>query len=404
MANWTAIGAVTATLGAQIRAAVAGRVSNVDVTTGRPRQPTGPGQARPRVNLFLYAISPNPNYRNEELPVRTPGGNLVDQPVLAIDLYYLVSFLGPQDSFVPELLAGSILTELHRSPYLTSEAIEDAVSDAIGADPQAFGTTLPDLDGQSYRIRVMPLSLGTEEITNLWSALGTDFSTTMALSVSVVLLEPDVPTPAGALPVLERDIYVVPTRGPRIDVIHPLYFPFDATARLTIRGAGFDAPNLVVRIGDLEAGAVEAMSPNELRVQIPAGAPSGFQSVRVIQQIEMGEPPTDRPVLESNTAVVVVQPVVEVTGSIGGGDAQAQITPTIQPGQDASVLLSRRPPGDTRSEERAIDTSAATSTVDIEQGDLISGEYFVRVRVDGAESRLDTDAEGQPTGPAVTVP
>jgi hypothetical protein len=404
VANWTAIGAVTATLEAQIRAAVAGRISNVDVTTGRPRQPTGPGQARPRVNLFLYAISPNPNYRNEELPVRTPGGNLVDQPVLAIDLYYLVSFLGPQDSFVPELLAGSILTELHRVPYLTSEVIEDAVNDAIGADPQAFGTTLPDLDGQAYRIRVMPLSLGTEEITNLWSALGTDFSTTMALSVSVVLLEPDVPTPAGALPVLERDIYVVPTRGPRIDVIDPLYFPFDTTARLTIRGAGFAAPNLVVRIGDLPAGAAEATSPNELRVQLPAGASAGFQSVRVIQQIAMGDPPTDRPVLESNTAVVVVQPIVEVTGSIGGGDAQAQIAPTIQPGQDASVLLSRRPPGDTRSEERAIDTTTATSAVDIEQGDLIAGEYFVRVRVDGAESRLDTDAEGQPTGPVVTVP
>lgn len=404
MANWTAIGAVTATLAAQIRTAVAGRVSNVDVTTGRPRQPTGPGQARPRVNLFLYAISPNANYRNEELPVRSPGGSLVDQPVLAIDLYYLVSFLGPQDSFVPELLAGSILTELHRAPYLTSEVIEDAVSDAIGADPEAFGTTLPDLDGQPYRIRVMPMSLGTEEITNLWSALGTDFSTTMALSVSVVLLEPDVPTPAGALPVLERDIYVVPTRGPSIDVIDPLYFPFDTVAPLTIRGAGFDAPNLVVRIGDLDAAAVEAMSPNELRVQIPAGAPAGFQSVRVIQQIEMGEPPADRPVLESNTAVVVVQPVVEVTGSIGGGDAQAEITPTIQPGQDASVLLSRRPPGDTRSEERAIDTTNATSAVDIEQGDLISGEYFVRVRVEGAESRLDTDAEDQPTGPVVTVP
>jgi hypothetical protein len=328
----------------------------------------------------------------------------VDQPVLAIDLFYLVSFLGPQDSFVPELLAGSILTEIHRAPFLTSDLIGGAINDAIGADPQAFGTTLPDLDRQSYRIRVMPLSLGTEEITNLWSALGTDFSTTMALSVSVVLLEPDVTTPAGGLPVLERGIYVVPTRGPSIDVVDPLYFPFDPTGRLTIRGAGFDAPNLVVRIGDLVAAAVEAISPNELRVMIPGAATAGFQSVRVIQQIEMGDPPTDRPVLESNTAVVVVQPVVEVTGSIAGGDAQAGITPTIQPGQDASLLLSRRPPGDTRSEERAIDTSAATSTVDIEGGDLIAGEYFVRVRVDGAESRLDTDTDGVPIGPVVTVP
>ena len=404
MANWTGIAAVTATLQEEIRAAVAGRIPTVELTTGRPRQAGGSGQARPRVNLFLYAVAPNPGYRNEELPVRASDGSLVDRPVLAIDLSYLVSLLGPQDSFVPELLAGAILTDLHRSPLLRPERIEAGVNAVLNTDPGAFGTAVPDLEQQAYRIRVTSMSLSAEETTNLWSALGTDFSTTMALNVSVVLLEPDTPAPAGALPVLERDIHVEPTRGPRIDSVDPLSMPFDTAARLTIRGAGFDAPILGVEIGGREAVGLQVRSANELTVRLPPGTPAGFQPVRAVQSLEMGDPEANRAVFESNTVVVVLTPVVTISGSIGNADAVATITPAIDPGQDASLLLSRRPPGGQESVERRIDTSAATAVVGIDADGLIAGTSFVRVRVDGADSLLTLANDGRPTGPQVTVP
>jgi hypothetical protein len=364
------------------------------------------------VNLVLYAVTPNPSYRNEELPVRGSDGSYVHQPVLAVDLYYLVSLHGAQDSLVPELLAGAILTELHRSSSLRPERIEAGVNAVLSTDADAFGTpgptARPDLEEQDYRIGVTSMRLTTEEITNLWSALGTDFSTTMALEVSVVLLEPDTPSPATALPVLERDFHVVPTRGPRIDAVDPLSLSFAPTAQLTLRGAGFDAPTIAVQIGGRDGAQLQVRSANELQVRLPAGTSAGLLPVRALQSIPMGDPETDRPVFESNTVAVVVRPVVSVTGSNVTNDpaatATATITPTIEPGQDASLLLTRRPPNTPASIERPIDTDAATAVVGILRESLEPGDYFVRVRVDGAESALILNADGRPVGPLVTVP
>ena len=49
------------------------------------------------MNVYLYRVSPNPAWRNQDLPTRARGP-IVDRPLTAIDLHYLLTFYGDEAS------------------------------------------------------------------------------------------------------------------------------------------------------------------------------------------------------------------------------------------------------------------------------------------------------------------
>src|SRR3954465_9478756 len=56
--------------------------------------PIDGAEAAPRLNLFLYQVTPNAAWRNVDLPSCDRSGRRISNPPLALDLHYLLTAYG----------------------------------------------------------------------------------------------------------------------------------------------------------------------------------------------------------------------------------------------------------------------------------------------------------------------
>src|SRR5450755_3585935 len=118
MSNFLAIATATATLRTLLHDAVSGDVPGANVTTTRPDLLVSKDQPT-EVNIYLYQVTPNAAYRNSDLPTRRPDGTVVQRPMAALDLHYMISFYGNENELEPQRLLGSVARTMHAQPYLT---------------------------------------------------------------------------------------------------------------------------------------------------------------------------------------------------------------------------------------------------------------------------------------------
>jgi len=128
------------------------------------------------------------------------------------------------------------------------------------------------------------------------------------------------------------------------------------------------------------AGFQSSAAAFVLHPVIRQGSPPGSYAIDV--QNNSGSPPT-------TTVTVTVDPTIE-TG-------QRVLLELIRMNAPRAVYLFD---GGTI----ATATNTATFTLGLQGGQpLAAGEYLVQVRVDGAESPLDLDSDGNPVGPLITL-
>jgi hypothetical protein len=185
MSNYLAIATVTITLRDLLQDAASQVVPGSAVTTQRPEFMSNGGQEKAGINIYLYQVTPNSSWTNNDIPSRDTTGRLVQRPQAALDLNYLLSFHGSEITMEPQRLLGSAITSLHTRPFLSLSAIQNAIN-GTGYLAQS------DLFNQTELVRFSPLNLNLEELSKLWSVF---FQITYTLSVayraSVVLLEAD---------------------------------------------------------------------------------------------------------------------------------------------------------------------------------------------------------------------
>ncbi len=424
MSNFLAVATVTATLRRLLQIAVADDVSGAAVTTSRPEDSSA-GLPLTGVNLFLYQVTPNPDLRNLDLPTRRGDGSVVELPQEAIDLQYMISFHGDETTLEPQRLLGSVTRTLRARPVISREQIEDTL-----ADP-AFGFLAgSDLADAIERVRLVPMGLGLDEQSQLWSGVFTNvpYHLSVVYRASVVLLTAEDEQPSGALPVRRRQLLVKTFRQPFIETIQAASGALDPIvvgSDVLLVGQRFQADVTRVRLGGQEIDpAVIRDDQIAFTLDSPAVTPSalraGVQAVQVIQPFLVGLPLEERVGVESNVAPMVLRPTVNSANAtdvtdLGNGTVSAQIDVQVTPPVGARqrlVLLLNPAPGSAattahsiRASSRTVDTSAPIISVNgIEPGD-----YLVRLQVDGAESVLVADEEPtsptfeQYTGPIVSV-
>lgn len=425
MSNFLAVAAVTASLkrvlDEALAAGVPGAVPNATVTTTRPESADNGAGERKGINVYLYQVTPNAAWRNEDLPTRRPDGTLVQRPTAAIDLHYLLTFYGDEGDLEPQRLLGMAVRTLSARPVLTSAAVTAAIDAAVDDDPATF-LQFADLADAIESVKLSPLPLNLEELSKLWSVFfQTPYVLSAAYQGTVVLIEGD-DTPRRALPVRDRRLYVTPFRTPVVVEIGSAAGatePVVAGSTLRVRGSRLLGDVTRVRIGALEVAPDAATArDDELRVELPADLPAGVHGLQVVQLVSMGDPPLPHPGFESNVAALVlrprvVAPVETAPGDAGAVDVTVELEPAVGMRQRVALLLDEAdPPGDRaprayrydapgRAAEGAPETSA---TVTFAVAGVEAGDYLVRVQVDGAESPLETDADGRFVGPAVTMP
>ncbi|MCA9969663.1 MAG: DUF4255 domain-containing protein [Anaerolineales bacterium] len=214
MSNYLAVAAVTAVLQDLIRDTVVGLgVGSPDVKVEPPKDTrSGSDRDQPAVHIYLYQTTPNPAWRNDDLPLRNGHGDRVQRPRLALDLHYLIIFYGKDSDLVPQKLLGGVAGLLHDQAVFTQAFLQSLLDAAADDAADATSQLLRDsrLAEQVETVTFTPVSLNLEELSKLWSILfQVPYALSLTYTASVVFIEPDV-QPVAAKPVAERHITVQP--------------------------------------------------------------------------------------------------------------------------------------------------------------------------------------------------
>lgn len=384
MSNHLAIATVTATLQAVVQAAAtASGVGSPRVTHLRPEAPGG--LPAPGVNIYLYRVSANPNWRNADLPTRR-GATTLRRPQIGLDLHYLLSFFGDDSEMEPQRLLGAVARALHADPPLPRDVMR-AIADP--ASPSYIHYLLgSDLGDQSELVRVTPTELNLEELSKLWSVFfQTQYVLSTAYTATVVLIETETPKALPALPVAESKVIVRAQGDPRIDEVIPEIVTPTALVpvpRLRIRGA-----NLRLQIGTTSsvvqfaagAGAIQAGSTNaELVVELPAGVRIGENWIRITNDGGLG---AGHQLATSNTVAFTLRPFLSsATQLLGPPRVQADLLPAVGATQPVRLVLLPDLMGGNRI-EIPLTTRVTPTRMEFDVAAVPAGNYRVMVDVDG---------------------
>jgi hypothetical protein len=421
MTSYLSIATITATIQRTLQSSVQMDIEGARVTTVRPSD-VGNGTPETGVNVFLYHVVTNPALHNlDSIPSRWKTNPIKRQA--ALDLYYMFSFYGNEGELEPQRLLGSVVRTLNDKNIFSSEMIQDTCRDVTFAYLQ--DSTLAD---QVQQISISPLDMNLEDLSKAWSVFfQTPYLLSVAYKVLVVLVEGE-ESAVRALPVRSRNggLTAFPT-SPQVDQVSAAtgrLSPILTTSSLVIRGKNLKGPiQTQVRLCGVEVTPSE-ITTNQLTVPLalvpPDSLQAGVQSLQVLHPLDTDRDPRRiRRGAESNAAPFVLRPhllraivseLEEVDEGLYNAQVTLQLNPAIGPQQRVVAVLNVWSSEESRSylfeaEKRSDTTSILTVPIQ----EVQSGEYLIRVLVDGAESQLQVDDDtNSPTydcfiGPRIQV-
>lgn len=199
MSNFLGPANVTASLRMVLENLVAETGIGFQVTTVRPDQVPNPDQAK--INLFLFQVTPNTQWRNHDVPTRTADGEVRQRPRLAVDLHYLITFYGDENLLEAQRLMASTARVMHQQPWLTTDWLAAAQGSPLF--PFLAGS---DIEEENERVKFTPTTLSVEELGKLWAVFpNTPYNLSLTYSASVVFIEEELRT-VDPMIVLQRQV------------------------------------------------------------------------------------------------------------------------------------------------------------------------------------------------------
>jgi hypothetical protein len=380
-------------------------LSGADVTNERPSEATEAGR---RLNVFLFQVAPNPALRNADLPFRDAGGRVVSQPVLALNLNYLVTAFGKSDSEMDaQHLLAHAMSIVHDTSVLTRAQIRSAIT-AYQTMPELANSDLAD---QIEPVKLTPLPMTQEDIFRLWSTFQAPYRLSVGYEASLVMVARRKPA-RPAMPVRAPHVDVIGPRLPTISDVSPQLLTVGQT--LTIEGHQLAAPTTKVRFA---AGDSDPVTVSDERVTVvpPAGLRIGAQPVQVVHSIAYGEPPPGGGEPAARTATVsnvaAWQRAPQISSAPGfvtrGNPVNIGVTPAVGRTQEAALVLDDRsipiPPRPLAQETTNTLTFPVPADFPLGPGNA-ARSYLMRLTIDGVDSPYTVDpASGAYSGPRLEV-
>jgi hypothetical protein len=353
----------------------------------------------PRLNIYLYHLSENAFLKNQEIPGNGYRG-AYGHPPLALNLHYIFTAFGNTETgadadMQAQHVLGDAMRVVHDFAIISADLMQQKSPGKTILD-----TTLLD-EFEQIKITLQPKSL--EEISKIWTALPrVNFRRSVTYEASVVQIESQ-QARTIALPVRERRVYALTMRSPRIDEVYrqpPLLNTRIAAAEegdtLRLVGANLQAPNTSVMM-DAVAAAITAQQSDHIDVVVPTGQLTiGIHTLQVVQEVMLKGPHDEavpHPGFSSNA--VGFQLLPRITGAAGpGGPAviSVPVLPAVQAAQERTLLLGDLAvPGVPVQPGSAPVTNVLFQMPQPPNPPIANGTYVMRVRIDGAESRLQVD-------------
>jgi hypothetical protein len=415
MSNALAIAAVTAVLKKLLEDWLSEQLASSAVgdytVTALPPDRVEPnhGNKKAGLNIYLYHTASNPAWRNVDLPSYDGSGKRRTNPPLALDLYYLITAY-EQEPLDNEMLLGYAAQLLHEKPALSRQDINHWLMSSSGWPSASKENALKTsgLAEQADLIRLTPHPLSTEEISKLWTAFQAKYRPSLAYKASLVLIESELPTRA-VLPVRERRVHVLPMQRPLIHAVAPQFVQSGDV--LTLQGQSLRGDPTLVRFGaTVVEPPTEDVRDRQIAVTVPADLLAGVQAAQVVHPLDFGTDTEPHRGFESNAVPFMLIPQITTTlpaSVAAGGTLTLDFSPSIGRDQAVALLI-----GDHTIEIPLRDPTGPETSASLDfpiPADFPTGDHLLRVRVDGAESRLLVDeVETSPTygdyiGPTVTI-
>jgi Pvc16 N-terminal domain len=385
MSDARAIEAVNETLRGIVDAGVKRVTAGARAITLPPHEITATQE--PQVNVFLYQAELDGALRNTD-PVNVAPGES-GQPALPLILHYLITPYAPNaDDIQAHRLLGGALQALHSHPLLSPADLADAAP-------------FSDIAHQVESVRICWQPLDDKDIYSLWSIFQAPYRISTAFELRVVLIDSTV-AGSAPLPVTKRGstgrgpVVTASVSYPEItSVVPPLGQPSALPGeQVSLLGAGLSATTITVLLSHPALAEPLSFDPDsatgsEVRFTVPAGAPAGFGTV----SLSLSTPGTSD--LLSNDVPFGVSPTITSTLPATVAAAQGPVAftltcdPAVRAGQNAALLLGGTP---VTAPPVTADTTSLTFTV----GPVAAKTYPLRLRVDGADSRLIADRTAIP--------
>jgi hypothetical protein len=354
-----------------------------------------------RLNLFLHQATPNAAWRNVGYPSRNSAGERIGNPPLALDLHYLLTAYGTLD-LEAEVLLGYAMQVLHDTPVLARAAIRTALNPP---SPPVTGSLLPniyqalqasDLADQIEQIKITPSVMNTEELSKLWTAFQSHYRPTAPYQVTVVLIESRKPA-RSPLPVLKRHIEARPSLVPPFPEIESIeLFKSQVAAQLgetiTLQGHDLDGSGHMLLLTNVRLGVSAAILPaatpeaTKVTFTLPvqtAAFPAGTYAATL--QLVHGSDPMPRLTnqLPLSIAPQITAPLPSPVNLVAG---DLTLTPACAPDLRADQRVSMILGG--HEVLAGPFAGSTTTTPSFVFKNFSPGKYWVRLRVDGVDSRL----------------
>lgn len=341
------------------------------------------------VNVYLYRTELNAAWRNQPLPSQTKPGERGNPP-LALNLEYLVTAYGENErEDAAQFFLGQAMRVLH---------------DHAIVPRAAFHTVLPKalVHRQLEQITITPHPLAVEEMSKLWSVLGTPFRISAVYLVTVLLIDSRTVT-QSAPPVLKRGIddsgvTAIASAPPILDAAQPAtgFAAVRLGEALILRGERLDGGGLTALLRhasfpEPQPLTVTPIDATHVSITIPAidaepgvsaAWPAGLYSVALL----VARP--GLPNWSTNEVPFALAPAITVApkthSPIGAAfEVTLSVTPQIRPTQDAIVILGNEQIAPKTMVTPADPDAATTITFDASGA---AGTHRVRLRVAGVDS------------------
>lgn len=410
MSTYRAIAAVSTTLKVLLR----DRMSEAATITLAPPDVQVESVSGPRLNLYLYHVAENPYLKNQEIPGEGyPGA--YGHPPLSLDLRYIFTAFGRSDTvqdadLVAQLILGDAMRVLHDFAIITPELMQQKSPHRILDD---------SLLEEFEHLKITLQSAGLDEISKIWTALpNVNFRRSVLYEVSVIQLQSQIQRTI-ALPVKLNRVYALTLRTPVIQQIfrqppaidNQLIAAAQEGETLRMIGTNFSAPNTRVTMDNV-TGTITSLSDTQLDAVIPVGVlKSGMHSLQIARAVALTEvkdqPIVQRTAFRSNLVGFQLLPrlgAVTPPSATAGETITVNLHPAVTAGQETILLL-----GDFAIPGVPVHLGSAPSTsikfnLPTSPDSIPPGSYFLRVRIDGAESRLTSDPKTENyTGPLYKV-
>ena len=338
MSSAFALAAVTAVIKDQIDNSLTESQLNTTLSLLPPDKLNNGEANQNRINLFLYMVTPNLGWRNIDYPSLNSEGERVSNPKLALDLHYLLSASGSND-YQSEILLGNAMQILHNSPVLGRDKIKKALQNLPNNILNRPEIIISKLEEQVEQIKISQQNLNIEELSKLWSSFQTNYRLTVSYLATVVLIESNLST-KSSLPVISRNVYVIPFNNPVINKIISAESenPFiTIDSQVIIKGENFPINNMKLLITGLDfTGSIkQPQSKTEISFTFPDPLPdgifSGIQTVTIVSYINMGTPSIPHTSIESNIEAFILHP--KITASVANSSVDIVNATPVKKGQ-----------------------------------------------------------------------